>query len=211
MKNLFPTPINHHYFNRYLKLVEYYKEKTYDGYTEKHHIIPKSLRPEYSKESWNIISVPARVHFIFHYLLWKSYRNRKTWNAFKCMSSNNPHQNRYFNSLLYASLKDSSFKQSDESNKKRSEKLTGRKFSDETLSKMSAWQKGKQKKYKVVYTDERKQKMSASQKGKPRPETTGAGNGRSKSIIFRNIKYGSIKECSRITGLTPYYINKELK
>ena len=80
----------------------------YNGYTEKHHIIPRSLGG--TNEQDNLVGLTAREHFICHYLLAKMYPKESVeWykmnHAFmmmKCYSMNNE---RYFNSRLYEALK----------------------------------------------------------------------------------------------------------
>ena len=213
MKNKFPIPKNYHYFDRYIKIVEHFsKNPQQEGYVEKHHIIPKSLKPEYAKETWNLVAVSGRVHFILHYLLWMAYRDHKTWNAFKFMVSKNPYQNRYFNSRLYESLKKSSMKNTKESNEKRSKALTGIKRSQETRAKMSEWQKGKPKPW-VSYdrSQETRDKISNWQKGKPKPYCSGSRNAKSKPIVFRGISYESIRQCSLEHGISDYMVKKELE
>lgn len=83
-------PHNLHYLNRYIKLINYIKNsERINGYTEKHHICPKAkdLFPEYKsfkEHPWNMIVLPARYHFIAHWLLWKAYGGSQTY-AFVCM------------------------------------------------------------------------------------------------------------------------------
>jgi hypothetical protein len=55
------------YTRWYFSIVENAKSKTYDDYTEIHHIIPKSL--DGSNESDNLITLSYREHFILHMLL----------------------------------------------------------------------------------------------------------------------------------------------
>jgi hypothetical protein len=57
------------YTNWYNKIVENARLKFYTGYTEKHHIIPKSLGG--SNEKGNLVLLSAREHFICHLLLTK--------------------------------------------------------------------------------------------------------------------------------------------
>lgn len=58
------------YYNCYVNLIDkYVNNDTFIGYTENHHILPKSLGG--SDDISNIITVPARVHFILHHLLIK--------------------------------------------------------------------------------------------------------------------------------------------
>lgn len=90
------------YLNWYLSLLS----KEYkDEYTEKHHVLPKSLFPEYSKSSWNLVPLNARAHFIAHLLLPKllkeiEHERKMLWavNRFRV-------KGKYFNSRLYESVK----------------------------------------------------------------------------------------------------------
>jgi hypothetical protein len=71
-------PHNHHYVKRYVSFIEGCQKvnEDYTGYTEKHHICPKSLFPEYksfSKHPWNKVVLTARQHVIAHWILWKVY------------------------------------------------------------------------------------------------------------------------------------------
>jgi hypothetical protein len=52
---------------------------------EGHHILPKSLFPEYKKERWNIVYMSAKDHFVAHYLLLKCVNNRTMTFAFNQM------------------------------------------------------------------------------------------------------------------------------
>lgn len=68
-----------------------------DGYTERHHILPKSLGGSDSIE--NLTNLTAREHFICHWLLTKMYpsgeEHWKMINAFRMMRAENPRQLRY--------------------------------------------------------------------------------------------------------------------
>ncbi len=44
-------------------------------YFEFHHILPKSLFPNWTKRESNIVPLTAREHFFCHQLLWKIYKN----------------------------------------------------------------------------------------------------------------------------------------
>jgi len=70
-----------------------------DSYTEKHHIIPKSLGG--SNEPDNIVLLSARQHFICHWLLTKMVSDKKATykmaNAFnRMMKKGRPDQKRYY-------------------------------------------------------------------------------------------------------------------
>lgn len=55
------------------------------GYTEKHHILPKSMGGTDLKE--NIAILSAREHFIAHLLLARIFNNREMWSAVYMMAS----------------------------------------------------------------------------------------------------------------------------
>lgn len=74
------TSINHnkHYVSRYIKYITKYSNSNSNSseVIEKHHILPKSLFPEYEnlrKNSWNMAKLTPRQHFIAHKILCKVY------------------------------------------------------------------------------------------------------------------------------------------
>lgn len=80
------------------------------GYTETHHIIPKSLGGGNNKE--NLVTFSSRKHFLCHYLLLKMLPHfspawRKMLNAFILMSASSKGRIRYFNSRYYSNLRES--------------------------------------------------------------------------------------------------------
>jgi len=79
-----------------------------EGYTETHHIIPRSLGGNDNKE--NLVKLTAREHFICHYLLVKINKDNelnyyKMLNAFLMMKAVTHNHQRYFNSRLYEALR----------------------------------------------------------------------------------------------------------
>jgi len=62
------------YLANYNKLIKRAKERTLDGYSEKHHILPKCIGG--SNEPDNLVELTAREHFIAHILLVKIYPNK---------------------------------------------------------------------------------------------------------------------------------------
>lgn len=98
-----------HYHKIYNQIIEKRKlEEPKDGYTEVHHIVPRSLGGGDNKE--NLVKLTAREHFICHYLLAKMYNKEslewyKMNHAFMMMKCQSVTHDRYFNSRLYASLK----------------------------------------------------------------------------------------------------------
>lgn len=97
----------------YYKIIDNRQKNPYDGYTEKHHIVPRSLGG--SDKSENIVKLTAKEHYICHLLLTKMYNVNtleyyKMVHAFYMMcnaKSNN--QNRLYkvNSRSYKYLKES--------------------------------------------------------------------------------------------------------
>jgi len=88
------------HLNRYNKLILYYSSSIFEGFVEKHHIIPKCMGGTDTKD--NLVALPARAHFIAHYLLYKAYPdNSQLAHAFAMMGVNNKSQNRRCSSRLY--------------------------------------------------------------------------------------------------------------
>jgi hypothetical protein len=61
------------YTHWYYSIIQRAQSRSISGYTEKHHIIPKSLGGSNSKE--NIVALTAREHFVCHLLLTKMTEN----------------------------------------------------------------------------------------------------------------------------------------
>lgn len=61
--------IDNKYTRLYYMIIERAKSRTISSYTENHHIIPKSLGGNNSKE--NLVALTAREHFVCHLLLTK--------------------------------------------------------------------------------------------------------------------------------------------
>jgi hypothetical protein len=78
----------------YDQIIDRAKERTLEGYKEKHHIIPKCMGG--SNEKQNLVELTAREHFICHWLLCRVYpENKKLGHAFWFMSKqNSPTQQR---------------------------------------------------------------------------------------------------------------------
>ena len=92
----------------YNQIIERRRIEEPNGYTETHHIIPRSLGGGDDKD--NLVRLTAREHFICHYLLAKIYcRETAEWykmnHAFLMMKCNNICQRRYYNSRLYEALR----------------------------------------------------------------------------------------------------------
>lgn len=63
--------LSNEHFLHYHSVIIAHLDKECQGYTERHHILPKSLFPQYRKERWNIVRLPAYDHFLAHYYLFQ--------------------------------------------------------------------------------------------------------------------------------------------
>lgn len=98
---------NPHYLNRLVKLLNHFisiepgdKPKGF----ECHHIVPKSWKPEWSKESNNILKVPAKAHYIIHHLMWKAFPNSISMSQSFWIICHR-HQKQKITSRIYENLK----------------------------------------------------------------------------------------------------------
>jgi hypothetical protein len=76
------------YINLYFKIIlKALKEnREYNSLErEKHHILPRSIFPEYQWRKKNLIVLTFREHFICYTLLWKYYKNNKKHKRIKCV------------------------------------------------------------------------------------------------------------------------------
>ncbi len=119
-----------------------------NGYTEKHHIIPRSMGGSDSKD--NIVSLTAREHFVAHWLLWRIHRNKEMACAFSMMA-NSKNNESYFSSKGYEIARKAFIKTQ-----------IGSKHTEQTRRKISLAHKGKKQKR---HSEETKRKMSESHKG----------------------------------------------
>lgn len=76
---------NQHFLNRYLKLIDKFKERNLKKSKglHNHHIFPKSFGG--SNRKFNMVFCSPKEHFILHHLLWKAFPNSKMVYAFNMM------------------------------------------------------------------------------------------------------------------------------
>lgn len=96
------------YNKLYNKIIEKRKIETPTGYTEEHHIIPRSLGG--TDDTSNLVKLTAKEHFICHLLLTKMYvkgsdEYYKMGHAFLMMLVSSKNQKRYVTSRKYEHLK----------------------------------------------------------------------------------------------------------
>ena len=100
-------------------------------YTERHHIVPRSLGGANTKD--NLVNLSARQHFVAHLLLTKmtegEARSKMLWALHRMAFSKNAHHERRFTSAEYAMVR-KIFAEHVRASQK------GRTFSEETLTKM---------------------------------------------------------------------------
>jgi hypothetical protein len=78
----------------YKQIIERAKNRVIEGYTEKHHIIPKCMNGTNNPE--NLVKLTAREHFLVHWLLHEMYPNSADLRyAFWSMCRNSDNQKRY--------------------------------------------------------------------------------------------------------------------
>jgi len=170
------------------------------GYTEKHHIIPKSLGG--SNDLSNLVRLTPKEHFICHMLLTRMTTGdakRKMSNAVWGMAHlKNPYQsNRYkINSNTYALIR-KSYKKSPESIEKMRIALTGKQKPPRTAehsAKLGKYIRTEEHKLHISIsrklqtglqkrTDITKQKMSEWQKGVPKPKVPCEHCGKESSLM----------------------------
>lgn len=144
----------------YRQIIERAKNRKLEGYSENHHIVPRSLGGSNDKD--NIVKLTAREHFLAHWLLFRAYPyDEKITYAFFMMS------NRFksFSSIAYQ-----------EARIAFSKVHSGRNVTQETKNKLSDYAKtrtgNKNSFYGKEHSKETKQKMSESAKRRNISEET---------------------------------------
>ena len=172
------------YLKHYTRLIQTRKElprkKGNVEYYENHHIIPKWLGGDDSKD--NMVLLTAREHFVAHWLLWKHHRDRKSAFAFHMMTLCwNNQQQRIGSSWQFEIAKKAVFEFQRGENHHRYGKpgtMKGKKHTEEALEKLrrpksevhklnqSKAMKGKYKGRKNgPHSDERKDNISTARLG----------------------------------------------
>lgn len=114
--------------------------------------MPLSMGGANNKE--NLVRIPARVHFLLHWMLVRIYRTPEMAHALNMMCMNKTEMRYTSKSFTYAKALHAKEMRAKPSINK------GKKLSDETKAKMSAAAKGR------VFSTETKAKMSAAGKVK---------------------------------------------
>ena len=161
--------LSNKYHKWYNQIIEYRRTNLAEGYTERHHIIPKSLGG--SDDESNLVSLTAREHFVCHWLLTKmvdesnQIKMLRALNAFRISSRKNP---RNLSARQYAIAREAYVPRvgcspSQETRDKISKALTGKIEPAERNARRSATMKGR------TFTEEHLQNLSKSLKGRTSP------------------------------------------
>ncbi len=149
---------NLHFLNRLIKLLNQFisiePEDKPKGF-ECHHIVPKSWKPEWSKEPDNLLKVPAKAHYVIHHLMWKAFPDSISM----CRSFWFFAKKRKITAKVYEKIKNN-LKVSDNTRKKMRAAKVGKPLSAEHRKKVGDSQKGK------TISEAQKQQISAVHKGK---------------------------------------------
>ena len=148
------------YTRIYNNIIERAKSRTLSGYTETHHIIPRSLGG--SNEADNLVPLTAREHFICHRLLTKMTEGdawRYMSKAIYLMSHTGSTTQYMPNSRTYQYLRE----QNSIASSGKGNTFYGRKHTEETLVIIRAKTKG-QKNHSVPHSEEARAKISANTK-----------------------------------------------
>jgi hypothetical protein len=159
---------NQHHLVRYNNFISALKGQVVEGYSEKHHIVPRSHGGSNKKD--NLITLTPRQHFIAHRMLWKAYGGSMA-RAFFLMSK----ATRYgkLGSKTYAMAREEYSKQvviqmakkpnipafTPKHREKLRQAKLGTKVTDATKAKISAFQTGRKA------SEETKKKISEAKRG----------------------------------------------
>jgi hypothetical protein len=165
--------IDNKYTRWYYNIVNCAKLRAITGYTEKHHIIPKSCGGDNSKD--NLVRLTAREHFVCHLLLVRMveghFRYKMAYALNRMLTTNNNgNQDRYIpTSRKFEKIR----LQISNSLKGHSSPMKGRFHSEETKKKISEIHKGKPSALKGrPKSEETKKKISDARKGYKMPDST---------------------------------------
>lgn len=170
--------IDNQYTAEYFKIVEMYKNNKPLGYVEKHHIIPKSLGGNNSKD--NTVYLTAEDHFRCHKLLVEmtdGINHGKMWAAlWRMMNKQSRNQQREytFTPEEYSLVRSKHAENHSQRVKGKNNPFYGHKHSKSTTDKMSVAKKGKS--YEEIFGIEKAMEMklrrSSEQFGKSKGKQT---------------------------------------
>jgi NUMOD3 motif len=171
------------YTRWYNQLIANAQNRIIEGYTERHHIQPRSLGGTDTPE--NLVELTAREHFVCHWLLTKMTTGEdryKMINALRMMRAEKEGQQRYNTAITsrvyetikkeYAQLQSERFSgennpmygrtHTEEAKRAIKEKNTGKKLTEKQIARQVAAQTGRKR---SSFSEEWRAKMSESKQG----------------------------------------------
>lgn len=150
-----------------MKFIDALRNQSIDGYSEKHHILPRSMGG--GDELSNIIVLTLRQHYIAHWMLWKAYGGKMAV-AFDYMNGIKKYGYRLTGRTIKLLSQDVSKRRSErqvsaETREKQRQAKLGRKLSPEHIEKVRQASTGR------VVSEETKRKVSEAKKGKSNGRT----------------------------------------
>lgn len=172
--------LDNKYTTWYNSIIKNAQSRSITGYTENHHIIPRSLGG--NDEPSNLVKLTAKEHFICHLLLTKmttgDHRRKMSYALWLMSNLKNQNQpNRYTpSSNVYSMIRTKHAEVVAESlkgKKKTYSSFAGKKHSPETIKLQREVKLGKKNpNYGVIQKPEWNKKKSDAQKGVPKPSIT---------------------------------------
>jgi hypothetical protein len=189
--------LDNKYTKTYYRIIHRAKARTKpEGYTEKHHIIPKCKPLCGPNTRENLVALTFKEHWVCHHLLLKMVEGilkSKMYCAFKRMGQTNGKQDKVINSKMFERIKTANRAlcsgknnprygkhHSEESKRKISESNKGNKPTEEQRKKLIESHKG------YVPSEESKRKNSESNKGKHNIKRTEEGK-RNMSLAHKGL------------------------
>jgi hypothetical protein len=175
--------LNNKYTNTYNSIVNRASQRILDGYTETHHIIPRSLGGPDTPD--NLVVLTPREHFLCHWLLTKMVKGkRKQWSMINALGfmmwAENDNQERYkVNARLYEQLKQKHSDMKSWAMTGERNSMYGKNHSKETIDRMKEYQQNRppmseetrekirQSRLGKTWTDEQKKIMGERRSGQP--------------------------------------------
>jgi hypothetical protein len=204
----------------YNQIIDRAKNRTLDGYGEKHHIVPKCMNGTNHPD--NLVKLTAREHFLAHWLLHEMYPNNADLRyAFWSMCRNSDNQKRYVpSSRIYGYAKEQmlevwqKFKPSESQVDSVKKRLTGTKwyhkidgtnlrtFPTDPILQSEEWVKGRFN-GKVISNNANKEKEN-KYLGKKRPATS------NRKCSIDGVEFESAKAAADFHNVNEYTMRDRL-
>lgn len=198
------------YAKRYSKIINHYKNTTTEGYSEKHHIVPKCMGG--TNDCDNLVDLPAKAHYLVHWILTKMYpHNKRLLHAFAAMAIIKEGLERTYTSKQFARMKEArqealrGIPRSAETKEKLHRANIGKVRSKESVEKTRRGNLGK------IRTPEMIVKYKAAAHNRSREHWDKINISKCKPIEIDDIRYHSIKNAAEMLSKNPCTIREWLK